>query len=171
MSDDVPPSSPRDFELIRTALSFYEDERFDFAVVALHSATEIYFEERISTLIQWRELGSLGDVILDVLVRNYRLTDGRAQALWQALTGARIGTVKHQSWWDGYVLNGKLRDQVVHRGGTPSKNEVEGCIEGSLGSLDYMNRTTIRIGKELGAIHEVGTPRPRLRRLPVHDRG
>jgi hypothetical protein len=165
------PTDPRDFVLIQSAFGMYERGEFEWAVVALQTAVEVVVEQRVAQMLEWRELGSLGDAIGDVLVRNYRFTDGRFKALWAALTGDTPETLaREQGWWSGYMEHVRLRDQIVHRGATASERNAEQSMEAALGAISYVQNTSIRIGVELGQLRELGTAgRPR-QHLPDHDR-
>jgi hypothetical protein len=87
-----------------------ERGEFEWAVGALQTAVEVVVEQQVAKMLEWRELGSLGDAIGDVLVRSYRFTDGRFKALWAALTGDTPEILAHeQRWWSGYMEHVRLR--------------------------------------------------------------
>jgi hypothetical protein len=147
----------------------YGQGRYEFAVIGLQTALEVYLELTVVGLVKWREVGSLGDAIVDKLVRNYRFDDGRFQALWYGLTGDDGRKLKTEDWWDAYTNHVDLRHRVVHRGYMPTQLETERSREGTLGAMRYVQTTETRVGVEIGAIWEVGTARP-AGRLPKHDR-
>jgi hypothetical protein len=161
--DPATPPDPRDLVLIQSALGMYERGEFEWAVVALQTAAEVILEQEVARMLAWRKLGSLGDAIGDVLVRNYRFTDGRFKALWAALTGDTSEKLaREQGWWNGYMTHVRLRDQIVHRGARASAHDAEQSLEAALGAISYVQNTSIRIGVELGQLREVGTAgRPR----------
>src|SRR4051794_31504958 len=102
-SDPLGLDDPRHFELLTSAMQLLEDGNYDFAVISVQTALEVYLELEVARLLSWRRLGSLGMAIYDTLVRNYVFTDGRLQALWYALTGDDIGKIKkEQGWWAHY---------------------------------------------------------------------
>ena len=129
MSDPSDPEAhkdPRHFELLKSTMWLYEQGRYDFAVIGLQTALEVYLELTVVRLVKSREIGSLGDAIVDTLMRSYRFDDGRFQALWYGLTGddfKKQETKRTQDWWKSYAAHTKLRDRVVHRGYMPTVHE------------------------------------------------
>lgn len=168
--DAATPSEPRDFALVQAALGLHQRGDFEWAVVALQTASEVALEQHVARMLEWRELGSLGGAI-ESLGWTYRFDDGRFKKLWAALTGDSAEKLsREESWWSAYAGHIKLRHDVVHGGATATAQEAERSIEGVLGAINYAQNTMIRIGVELGQLREVGTPgRPR-QRLPDHDR-
>jgi hypothetical protein len=124
-------------------------------VISLQTALEVYLELEVARLLEWRRLGSLGQVIYDRLVPSYTFTDSRLQALWFALTGDNIQTIKKtEEWWAGYALHIKLRHSIVHRGHKATKEEADGSVKATLGAMQYVQTTTHGVGVDLGRIWE-----------------
>jgi hypothetical protein len=169
-SDVLGLDDPRHFELLTSAMHLLDEGRYDFAVLSLQTALEIYLERQIARLLEWRRLGSLGQVIYVSLVRNYWFPDRRLQALWCGLTGDDIKAINTQGWWAGYCLHRKLRNSIVHRGHKASKAETEASVRTTLAAMEYIQSTTYRVGVDLGRIWEDGKEEPPWHDLPAHDR-
>src|SRR5687767_8786389 len=103
----------REFELFKVATDLFHEERYDFAVIAAHTAVEVYMEIKLTKLIEWRKVGDLGDVILDDLLRSYSPADPRVRALWTTLTGDML---TKQEWWSDFQRHLTRRNEIVHHG-------------------------------------------------------
>jgi hypothetical protein len=150
------PESPRDFELLTIAGEFIHAKRFDYAVIAVQTAVEIYVEQRLAMILEWRNLGPLGEVITRTLLRPpYNLRDDRSRTLWTSLTRDEI---QRHEWWQRYTKHVDRRNAVVHRGKHVSEDEASESFQAAFALMSHVNHTTIATGVRLGTLAEVGTP-------------
>jgi hypothetical protein len=100
--DAATPSEPRDFALVQAAFGLYERGDFEWAVVALQTASEVALEQHVARMLEWRELGSLGGAI-------ERRSDP-SRGCWARSTTARTP-------WFGSASSSDICVRSVPRGG------------------------------------------------------
>jgi hypothetical protein len=151
----VPTEQPRDFELLVVASEFAEAGRFDYATIAIQTAVEIYVEQRVRTILAWRQLGPLEDWVLKQFDgRPYNFKTDRLRDLWCALTRDEIN--KHE-WWSRYMEHVQRRENIVHAGAHASSEQAQDSLLAAAALMNHVNNVMIDTGLRLGKLRELGT--------------
>jgi hypothetical protein len=150
-----PSENPRESELILIAAEFIEAKRFDYATIAIQTAVEIYVERCVLQILDWRELGPLGEVITDKLLSGpYHFKDDRFKAVWRSLTRDEI---QRQDWWANYLKHVERRNRIVHSGTHVSSQEAGASMLAAISLMSYVNDMMVKTGLRLGKLAEIGT--------------
>lgn len=138
------------------ASEFAEAGRFDYATIAIQTAVEIYVEQRMRTILAWRQLGPLEDWILKQFDgRPYNFKNDRLRSLWRALTRDEIN--KHDEWWSPYMEHVQRRENIVHAGAHASDEQAQDSLLAAAALMNHVNNVMIDTGVRLGKLREVGT--------------
>jgi hypothetical protein len=137
------------------AAEFIEAKRFDYATIAIQTAVEIYVERCVLQILDWRELGPLGEVITDKLLSGrYHVKDDSFKAVWTSLTRDKI---QRQDWWANYHEHLGRRNAIVHKGRHASSQDAGDSMLAAITLMSHVNHVMIETGERLGKLAELGT--------------